>query len=285
MPFCEACGNKATEGETMCSQCGAHLRRVETGATDQDTIVAAADSSFSGPRIAGQEISRIVAGAWILVSVLLLCLAESPGAWALVLAPSWIGALFPLIRNADLTAWTESWEKKLLASHVRAREKTGRFARHFTKPLFGGSLFIWRKTQPLADTHLRAGVRITAVVCFTALMVTLLILIGYIVIGVVIAIAIVLFILWALSGGLSQRSEGGSEHPVRSSRPTTAGGNDSTTAVNVNEYRRGYEAGREAGPLSQLGDALFAITNSADYTRGYKDGHQGRDFNPEREDD
>src|SRR5712692_5807009 len=139
MSFCEACGNEATAGQSFCSKCGARLRRVDAGNAYPATIQAAADSSPSRSQIAGQEISRVIAGAWILASVLLLWLSGSPGAWALLLAPSWIGALLPLIRNSNLTARAERWEEKLLAGHARATQKTGKFARYFTKPLYGGS--------------------------------------------------------------------------------------------------------------------------------------------------
>jgi len=229
MSFCESCGKQAIADETVCSNCGTHLRLIEAAGANQAAITAT--SASLEWRIAGQDVSRILAAIWILSSVLLISFSDSPGVWALLLVPSWFGAFLPLIRSASLTAWADRWEEKLLAGHVRASDKDSKFSRYFSKPLYGGSLFVWRKTQPIADAHLRAGLRVSAVVYFTVFMVSLLIFVGYIVIGVVIAVAIIMFALWALSGGLSRRLSGGSHdysddesepmRPVQLSRLTT----------------------------------------------------------------
>jgi hypothetical protein len=48
------------------------------------------------------------------------------------------------------------------------------------------------------------------------------------------------------------------------------------------EYRRGYEDGREAGPLEQIGVAIAAVPEvGTEYARGLKDGLAGKPFAPE----
>lgn len=229
MPFCDECGHELTGNQDVCEGCGARVAPVGAEAADAGTATASAAAPASGLRARGMEISRIVAGVWLVGTILFAWFSAAPGQWAFLLWPTWIGALLPLIRNSNLTGKVDRWEEKLLAGHSRAAENTGKFARYFKKPLYGGGLFIWKKTRAVGDAHLRAGLRVTALSYFATVMIFLLVFVGYILIAIVIAIAIIFLALWALSGGLKEKLEqvGSSNYEddapprVKVSRPAT----------------------------------------------------------------
>jgi hypothetical protein len=106
-------------------------------------------------------------------------------------------------------------------------------------------------------------------------MVTLLAVVGYVIVVVVVVIAVLLFMLWLLSEALSRGSGRGETSPANSAR-------EESSAVNISEYRKGYEDGRAAArePGRDLADSLLAIVDTPDYRRGYADGLNGRNFDP-----
>jgi hypothetical protein len=215
MPYCEACGQRAVEDQNFCEECGARLRQEEVAVADWATAGRCVGSIPGETQTRKVQVSQLLAGAWVLGSIVLEWLSTSPGAWALLLAPTWIGVILPLIRSSNLTFRVERWEERLVVGYARATGKTGKFARYFTKPLYGGSLFIWRKTQPVGDAHLRAGIRVAALLYFATLMISLMVFVGYIIIAIVVGIAIILFAIWALSRGLTEnleRESRGSSH-------------------------------------------------------------------------
>jgi len=278
MQKCPKCGYEGSVNAPVCSNCGLSLAvEASTPETNERSAPQNADSSTTTIRIAGQEASRVGAAFWVLLSLFWIWFSEAPGAWALLLAPTLLGALWPLIRNPGMTSKLDLLEEKLQSKHQQAGAKTGKFAQYFTKPLFVGCLLIWRKTQPLADVHLRAGLRVAAIAYFAGVMVTLLLVVGYVIVVVVVVIAVLLFLLWLLGEALSRSTGSGQAAPAK----------HSTRSVNVDEYRSGYEEGKKAGPISQLGDAFFSVLDMGrpDYIRGYKDGHQDRTFDPYRKDE
>jgi hypothetical protein len=52
--------------------------------------------------------------------------------------------------------------------------------------------------------------------------------------------------------------------------------------MNMDEYREGYEDGVEAAktPGADLAHAVFAMTDSPSYRKGWRDGYNGREFDP-----
>lgn len=168
-----------------------------------------ADAPRPKMQIAGQDASRVGAALWILACLFGIWYSAAPEVWLLLLAPSLAGALWPLIRHTGMTSKTNLWEERLRAGHERVSLKTGKFARYFTKPLLAGILFIWRKTAPVGDIHLRAGLRVTGGVYFAGVMVALLAAVLYVAVAVVVAIAVLLLMLWFLGRVLSGESSGG----------------------------------------------------------------------------
>ena len=53
----------------------------------------------------------------------------------------------------------------------------------------------------------------------------------------------------------------------------------------IDEYRRGYEDGKEAGILLTAARSMTSILDSPDYLKGYEDGASGRDFDPSDDDE
>lgn len=51
--------------------------------------------------------------------------------------------------------------------------------------------------------------------------------------------------------------------------------------MDIDEYRAGYEAGKEASVLFAPLEALDYLSASEDWQKGYEDATQGRPFDPE----
>lgn len=224
MLTCQRCGSQLEIGSLFCTNCGASIE-VQSAAPETHPPVGAGlnaaalappssapfspeDSAPALWQIAGQDASRIAAAACFLLYFGWLLFASDPAATALFLAPALIGSLWPLLRVPRLTAWTEKFALKFHASLTSAKKNTGKFATYFKAPLFSGSLFIWKKTEPVRDVHLRAALRVMALLYFGGMMVALLAMVGYVILVVVVGIAVVLFLLWLLGEMLSNSGGG-----------------------------------------------------------------------------
>jgi len=184
------------------------------------------ENSTEKPRF---QISQIGAGVWIAIVLAWIIFSDASLAWTLLLAPSIVACMWPLMRHENLTAWAERREGQLQTASVRAEAKTGKVAKYFSTPLFRGCLWIWQKTEPIADCHVRAGLRAGAILYFGAAMVFFAVLVGYVIVGIVVAIALLGFFLWLAGRVLSSEplvgrggddeDTGGTSSPVVVRRP------------------------------------------------------------------
>jgi hypothetical protein len=55
--------------------------------------------------------------------------------------------------------------------------------------------------------------------------------------------------------------------------------------MDIDEYRRGYEAGVDSTPLDAPTDAIDYTIHGEDWRRGYDDAIAGRPFDPGEDDD
>jgi len=100
-----------------------------------------------------------------------------------------------------ITSAINGWEAYFDKSFEKATGREGKFSRYFLRPLHWGSLKLWSASQTLPDEHLRAGVRLSTIIYFWAVMTFLLVATIYIIVALVILIIIMAIIGWFLSQG------------------------------------------------------------------------------------
>lgn len=141
------------------------------------------------------QIARVVAGIVILAGITAVLLAAERGLVAAFVSPVLLGALFPLGRWTDGTDRVNGLERYLEGSLAKAKAGTGKLELYFLRPLSAGTLGIWKRTARVADPHLRAGLRVMLALFFGALMLAALAIVGYVLLVVVIAVAVLAFTL------------------------------------------------------------------------------------------
>jgi hypothetical protein len=191
---CTACGSELAPIDAYCTRCGSSQPPPEGSHSPASTEEVAVMEDFLGR--SGVQRSQIASGLWAACAVAWIAYSPAPLTWTLLLAPSILACMWPVVRHAGLTAWSERREGQLRAASARAAAKGGKFSRFFSSPLYGGCLWIWRKTQPVNDRHLRAGLRVAAILYLACVMISVAAFVGYVVIGVLIAIAVLFFIIW-----------------------------------------------------------------------------------------
>ena len=153
---------------------------------------------------------RLIAAGVILVSVAVALWNGESVLWLLLL-PIIIGASIPLASVNKNSDGIDAWRSFFARSLARAQQKKGAFAKYFQRPLHAGSLTLWVKTDPIADSHVRAGVRLGIVCYLWAVMALALVVAIYLIVGIVIVIAILAIISWFMSlndSSSSTRDEG-----------------------------------------------------------------------------
>jgi hypothetical protein len=143
-------------------------------------------------------------------------------AWTFLLAPLIVGALFPLARNSTLTARTEPLGEWLAERRVHTHGATGRFSRFFVRPSFASACAVWNASKDVTDPHLRAGIRLAALLYLVEIGLGVLVIVGYILVLIVLMIVALIITFWVLSHLLSEASSskacgncGSKEHATR----------------------------------------------------------------------
>ena len=137
-----------------------------------------------------------------MVTVLLLWLLyrnQNEGGAMLLLAPLIVGAVIVTLRLPAISGAVNAIENWLRAGSVKASARQGKFARFFQRPFFGFCLAIWRWTTRISDIHIRAGVRVTALIFVCGIAVTLLVMAAYIIVAIVVIVAAFAILGWVLS--------------------------------------------------------------------------------------
>ena len=135
---------------------------------------------------------RITAAGVFLLVVAAGFLVKDLGGVLLIASPVLVGALFPLLRPDPATQWIASSEAALASRLATEKSKTGKFSRFFTRPLLAGTLWIWRVSEGVSDAHLRAGLRAAAGLAFGGMMLVLVLVVGYVLLMVAVAVAALL---------------------------------------------------------------------------------------------
>src|ERR1035437_8407162 len=103
---------------------------------------------------------RVGAGAAIVAAVVMILEAPSNNqtVWLLVLGPLIVGACVPLASQDPFSNSINGWERHFDRSLSKARDREGKFARYFLRPLHAGSLKLWSLSEPIQNVHIQSGV-------------------------------------------------------------------------------------------------------------------------------
>lgn len=172
----------------------------------------------SSQTVRQEWIFRALAGLAAVLLVWLAYRARNDGAKLVLLAPLIVGAAIAALRLHAVSGPVNSIENWLLAGSAKAAERQGKFARFVQRPFFAACLAIWRWTTGVPDLHLRAGVRLAALILFCAITITLLITVAYVVIAIAVALAVLALCLWIFAMWAGSDSSGSK---TRTTRHTT----------------------------------------------------------------
>lgn len=163
---------------------------------------------------------RISGAAVVMVAAAILIGAPSShlAVWLVFLVPLMVGACIPLASRDAVSAAINGWGGYFDRGLNRAQGREGKFSRYFSRPLHWGSLKLWSVSERIQNGHIRAGVRLGAIVYFWAAI--LLALAMLVIMAVyVIVLVVVLIVGFAIVGGSlsqGQHSGGRSYSPKRS---------------------------------------------------------------------
>lgn len=173
----------------------------------------------------GLLVTRICAGVTLASVILVLYEFNVLGIYFLPIA---LGALVPLLNLHDSIVAIENWDAFLRRRRDLALTKNGKFAKFFSRPLWSGSLGVFRMANKVPQKGLRAGIRVTLLTYYFGIFLSVACFVAYISIAIVIGIAVLLLMLWVLGmvlGGSStggpdrpSSAEGGVLNPIRTSR-------------------------------------------------------------------
>lgn len=161
--------------------------------------------------------TRIISAA-LIAAVILIVLGTNPQSqWLMFLCviPLVVAISFPALSLPALTSRVDAWEQSFQSGLEHAAQKEGKFARYFRRPLYRGSLALWRTTEPLPNPHVRAGLRLGTALYFWAAMLAFLIIAAYVVVGVVLVLVVLAIVGWILSLQGGRESSGGYTRIVR----------------------------------------------------------------------
>ena len=151
---------------------------------------------------------RAIAGTATILLLWLAYRARNNGVLSLLIAPLIVGAAIATLRLPAVSGRVNSIDNWLRAGSASAAARQGKFARFLQQPFFAICLAIWRWTDAITDPHLRAGVRLAAMILFCAIAITLLITAAYILIAIVAALAVLALCLWIFAMWAGSDSSG-----------------------------------------------------------------------------
>jgi len=166
---------------------------------------------------------RVGAAAVVIAALLIVAAAPatSQGGWLAFFSPLIVGALAVVASHDPLTAGIDGWRQFFEQRLEKAQAGSGKFSQYFLRPLFSGSVSVWKTSDAIPDPHLRGGVRLSVVTYFWALMLFALAVAVYVALVIVMVVVALLIIAWMLS-----RATGGAGE----SRTIRTGGSFFTTA-------------------------------------------------------
>jgi len=108
---------------------------------------------------------RVIAGLLLVIGGVLIGIAPtmSRAIWLVSLSPLLAGACVPLLALGQATNWVNGWQEVFSSGIEKARNSDTKEARYVLRPLHGSGLGIWRLSKRVPGDHLKAGIRLAAV--------------------------------------------------------------------------------------------------------------------------
>ena len=116
--------------------------------------------------------------------------------WLVLLGPMMVGACVPLVSLARWTDKINGWGAWFAAAADKVRDRDTQLAKYFQRPLYKGSLAVWRFSEPVSHQHLKAGMRLAALTYTLAALVFLLCVAIYVMLVVIAIVLLLLVVLW-----------------------------------------------------------------------------------------
>lgn len=176
----------------------------EPGVGQSGSSIEEGTAPTESARLDPTVVSRVIAATVFAAGIAVILISPDRMLAMVLLGPVFVGALLPMSRWPPSTTFVNGLEEAASRRLELAKAKAGKFSRFFSKPLLAGFLWIWKRTSPVADLHLRAGLRAALGLAFGALMLAALVVVGYILLIVAIAAAMLAFTFWILGKLLSE---------------------------------------------------------------------------------
>jgi len=109
---------------------------------------------------------RLIAGLLLVIGTVLIGVAPltSRAIWVVSLTPILVGACVPLLALGRATNWVNGWQEVFSSGMEKARNSGTKEARYVLRPLHGSGLAVWRLSKAIPGDHLKAGIRLAAVI-------------------------------------------------------------------------------------------------------------------------
>jgi len=119
---------------------------------------------------------RLIAGLVLVIGGIFIGVAPfmSRAIWIVLLSPLVFGACVPLLSSGRITDLVNGWKEEFSTGVEKARSNGSKEARYIVRPLHSTGLTICRLTGRVGSDHLKAGIRLTAILYFGMVILTLL---------------------------------------------------------------------------------------------------------------
>ena len=119
---------------------------------------------------------RLSAGLVLVIGAVFIGVAPfiSRVIWIVSLSPLVVGASVPLLSSRRITDSVNGWEEEFSSGVEKARGSDSKDARYIARPLHGTGLAICRLTRRVSSDHLKAGIRLAAILYISMIVLALL---------------------------------------------------------------------------------------------------------------
>jgi len=160
---------------------------------------------------------RLSAGLLLVIGGVLIGIAPltSRAIWLVSLSPLLVGACVPLLALGRVTNWVNGWQEVFSSGMEKARNSDTKEARYVLRPLHGSGLAVWRLSKPIPGDHLKAGIRLAAVLYLGMVVLSLL---AAVLVAWLFAVAVTLVItaaLWIFGSKEEEKPTAQTSAPVR----------------------------------------------------------------------
>jgi len=160
---------------------------------------------------------RLIAGLLLVIGGVLIGVAPliSRAIWIVSLTPMLVGACFPLLSLGRITDWVNGWREVFSSGAEKARNSDTKEARYVLRPLYGSGLAVCRFSKRIPGDHLKAGIRLTAVLYLGMVVLSLLVAVLVAWLFAVAATLVIMATLWIFGSKEEEKPTAQTSAPVR----------------------------------------------------------------------